>query len=246
MAHRAAKYLLLLASPALLGQATLVREEKTVVVDSVSETWRLVWKKAPKPACSPDDASSFTCPCNGFAYGESGKLDLVRFRDGREIDRLALGEQTVQHWPSSNHDLKSDARQLADRVHARPVVEAMDLADYDHDGQSTEFFLQTESLPCGKRAGFVLGLSSGNRRLHIFGSALHPRQALVLQKQQWEALRSSAGPLRVLDWKCGDHASQTETELELEATGTAIRVVKREYGCDAHDHRTKLLTREIR
>jgi hypothetical protein len=107
----------------------------------------------------------------------------------------------------------------------------MDLADYDHDGWSTEFFLQTGVLPCGKRMGVVIGLSAANRRLHVFGSALHPGKPLVLQKPQWDALRSSAGPGRVIDWTCGDHGSDTETEIELQATSAGIRAVRREFGC---------------
>jgi hypothetical protein len=252
MTREAVKYLLWMMCPALLGQS-LIREEKAVVVDGVDEVWRLVWKTAPKPACGPDDAVAFTCPCSGFAFGERGQLDLVRLRDDHEIDRLPLtplfrqqadwDEAVVQRWEPHDGDLMSDARQLPRRVHSRPVVSVMDLADYDHDGSSTEFFLQTGVLPCGKRMGVVLGLSPGNRRLHAFGSALHPEKPLDLQKEQWDALRPSAGPVRVIDWGCGDHGSETETEIELQATGDSIRAFKREYGCDANNHRGKLLTK---
>ena len=249
----AAKYLLWLACPALLAQA-VVREEKPVVVDGVTEVWRLVWKQPPKPACSTDDASSFTCPCNGFAFGEAGNLDLVRIRDGGEIDRLPLTpffgyevpvdppQALLQRWEPSNRDIETDARQLARRVRLRPIANVMDIADYDHDGASSEFFLQTNTEPCGKRMGVVIGISSRKSRLHAFGSALHPRKPLVLQKPEWDALRTSAGPVRVMDWGCGDHGSDTEKELELEATPAGIRVLQREYGCDASFHRGKLLS----
>lgn len=249
MAHQAAKYLLLLVCPALLGQA-VVREEKPVIVDGATEVWRLVWKHAPKPACSPDDAVSFTCPCTGFAYGERGQLDLVRKKDGREIDRLPLTplfdavptnppEAVVQRWETRDGDINTGAR----RVRTRPLVKVMDLADYDHDGRSTGFFLQTGVLPCGKRMGVVIGLSPGNPRLHAFGSALHAGKPLDLQKPQWDALRSSAGPVRVIDWPCGDHGADTETEVELQATSAGIRVFRREFGCDANNHRGKLLNK---
>jgi len=52
----------------------------------------------------------------------------------------------------------------------------MDFVDYAHDGRATEFFLQTGSLSCGKRAGVVIGISETNRRLHVFGSAKNPRK----------------------------------------------------------------------
>jgi hypothetical protein len=256
MGHGAAKYCLLLACTGLLGQA-LIREEKSVVVDGATELWRLVWKQPPAPACSPDDPGWFTCPCMGFAFGERGQLDLVCVRDGREIDRLALTplfghddlpfdppEAIVQRWEQLQGDTEtSDARQFAGRVHARPVVSAMNLADYDHDGRSTEFFLQTGVLPCGKIMGVVIGLSPGNPRLHAFGSALHPGQPLYLQKSQWDALRSSAGPVRVMDWRCGDHGAGTETEIELQATGAGIRATRREFEC-TDDGRGKLLSKK--
>lgn len=252
MAHGAAKYLLLLACPALLAQA-VVREEKPVVVDGVTELWRLVWKQPPKAVCSPVDADAFTCPCNGFAFGEQGRIDLVRLREGHEIDRLPLtplfeggdwDDAVVQRWERSNSDdIGTDARRLAPAVRQRPAVTVMNFADYDHDGQSTEFFLQTFTWPCGKRVGVVIGLSPDRRKLHAFGSVLHPRKPLVLQKPEWDALRTSSGPVRILDWACGDHGAETEKELELKATPAGIRVVQREYGCDASFHRGKLLSR---
>jgi hypothetical protein len=253
MDRDAAKYLLLLACPALLGQG-FVREEKPVVVDGATELWRLVWEHPPKPACNPEDEVWYTCPCAGFAFGERGQLDLVRIRNGQEIDRLSLTpmfghddfpfvppEAVVQRWERLPRDrLASDARQFARRVHVRPVVSVINLADYDHDGRSTEFFLQTGVLPCGKRMGVVIGLSPGNLRLHAFGSALHPEKPLDLQKPQWDALRSSAGPVRVMDWPCGDHGADTETEIELQATSAGIRAVRREFECTEHG-RGKLL-----
>ena len=48
-----------------------IREESQVVVNSVTETWRLEWAEPPKPYCEPSEGS-LTCPCTGFAYGESG------------------------------------------------------------------------------------------------------------------------------------------------------------------------------
>jgi len=248
MARKAVEYslvLALLACPALPEQG-LVREEKSVVVDGATEVWRLVWKRAPRPACGPDDPGSFTCPCFGFAFGERGQLDLVRMRDGREIDRLHLTplfghddfpfvppEALVQRWERRDRDFvaSDDDLRFTRRVRGRPVVSVMNLADYDHDGQSTEFFLQTGVLPCGKRMGVVIGLSPGNQRLHAFGSALHPGKPLDLQKEQWDALGSSAGPVRVIDWGCGDHGSETEGEVELQATSAGIRAVHREFEC---------------
>lgn len=69
--------------------ASNTREEQTVVVNGVAETWQLKWQSPPKPVCEPSD-TSLTCPCHGFAYGEGGYLDLIRLRNGFEIDRLQI------------------------------------------------------------------------------------------------------------------------------------------------------------
>src|SRR5258708_14759957 len=76
--------------PARGSKNSLIREEQTVMVDGVSETWRLEWRKAPHPVCDAADDMWFTCPCEGFAFGEGGIVDLVRLRNGAEVDRLAL------------------------------------------------------------------------------------------------------------------------------------------------------------
>ena len=70
----------------LCGQ---IREERKVLVNGVMETWQLRWKSPPKPVCESNEEAA-ACPCMGFAFGESGELDLVRRRNNVEIDRLEL------------------------------------------------------------------------------------------------------------------------------------------------------------
>lgn len=255
MVPKAARYLspiLLLIFPAL--SASLVREEKALDVGGAAETWKLEWKQSPVAACAVDNADAFTCPCAGFAYGEQGPVNLIRMRGDRVIERLALapfftrdggwGEPILQQWPRLPEDnITVDARDLAKRAQARGLATVMDFVDYDHDGQSAEFFLQTGTRPCGKQVGVVIGVSPGRDKLHAFGSALHPGRPLYLQKQQWDALRTSAGPVKVLDRACGDQGSIKEIEIELEATGSAIRAFRIEYGC-TEKRRGKLLVRK--
>jgi len=264
MAHGAAKYLLLLTCPALLAQA-VVREEKPVVVDGVTEVWRLVWKHPPKPACGPEDAVSFTCPCAGFAFGERGKLDVVRLRQGHEVERLPLaplfegsdwpadnGDAVLQRWDVRESDLEHIDWKHPDRpgvipgVRSRTQVRAMDFEDYDHDGQATEFLLQTESSPCGHRYGVVVGVSRQKPRLHAFETAAHPKEPLVMDERAWTALLHSQGPTRVVVWACGDHASDTETEFEVGAASGEIRVTVREFQCGSDDQRGKLTSEKPR
>ena len=60
--------------------STLLREQRWVTIGGKTERWRLEWEAPPQPVCAPDEDYWATCPCSGFAFGESGKLDLVRFR----------------------------------------------------------------------------------------------------------------------------------------------------------------------
>jgi hypothetical protein len=224
--------------------APLVRERQLVVVGNVAETWELKWKAPPKPACEPSD-TSLTCPCTGFAYGEGGDLMLVRFRNGEEIDRLELTQffkdtvesperiAILQRWePNDETDFEASAKDdFLDVVNRRPTVKIMDFIDYDHDGQRSEFFLQTITLPCGKRLGVVVGVSSSNQKLHAFGTATKPVEDLVLQKDIWEAFSHAQGPIEVVDWPCGDHGSDEETTVRLEHTNKGIDGVRRTFAC---------------
>ena len=84
--------LLITLSIELLSQSKspILREEKTVIVDSKIEHWRLEWRTEPQLACDPNDEDWYTCPCHGFAYGEKGELDLVRQIPGLPDERLSL------------------------------------------------------------------------------------------------------------------------------------------------------------
>src|SRR5690242_1270555 len=68
----------------------LVRENRTVRVDSIVEQWVLQWQAPPQPVCGPEDPSWFTCPCQAFAFGERGHLDLVRKRPSHPDETFPL------------------------------------------------------------------------------------------------------------------------------------------------------------
>jgi hypothetical protein len=239
---------------------SLIREEEKIVVSGNPEVWRLQWKSPPEEAaCGPQDPlGATTCPCGGFAYAENGQLDLVRMRNGKEIDRLELTplfEQSlsaqkgaiVQNWPFELKDIEGrDTEGFSERVRTRPIVRLMYFADYNHDGKSTEFFLQTGVAPCAKILGIVVGITPKSQTLHVFGSMSNPNKPLVLQKTEWEALRKSAGPVEVLDWPCGDHGSGTEVDVDLRAINGAIQVVRREFDCTDDGKRGRLLSKENR
>jgi hypothetical protein len=244
-----------LASTPTVPATPVIREEQKVLVNGISEAWRLEWKSPPTPACGPEDMlSATTCPCSGFAYGESGQLDLVRSKDDHEIERLELtpfydevlypGHAVLRRWEPQEQDLKkakSEPQAFLAQVHARPVATVMRFADYNHDDSSTEFFLQTDLEPCGKVTGVVVGVTPTLPRLHVFGTALHPDKPLVMQKREWEALLKANEPTEVLDWACGDHGSEIESDLTLTVVKGAIHVVRREFECTDGAKRGRLL-----
>ena len=230
-----------------------IREEQTITIGGVSETWRLEWQALPKPYCEPNE-ESLTCPCEGFAFGEIGDLFLVRLRNGTVIDRVHLtplfGETkgaVLQRWPvDDDYDSPNFEREdFADAVRKRPLVQVMQFDDYDHDGEKTEFYLQTEAICCGHRDGVVIGVSKSDPRLHVFGTVSNPGKPLYLAKHEWDALRNSKShKLEIVDWACGDHAADTQTEFTLEWSVDGVSGVRREYTCPAEGQSRNLVSQQ--
>lgn len=224
--------------------AELIREEQQVVVNGITETWQLVWKTPPSPFCGAEDPSmAISCPCSGFAFGEIGEMELVRLADGRDVGRMDLtplfseviaGQRgaMIPRWQFKDSDIETlESANFESAVRSRPAVKIMNFADYNHDGAATEFFLQTDVAPCGKRLGVIVGIATGNPHLHAFGTARRPNSPLILQKTVWDALAKSAKPSRITDWPCGDHGSEIESEIEIRATVRGIQGTRREYQC---------------
>jgi hypothetical protein len=237
----------------------LLREEQIVWIGGVAERWQLRWRKTPVPSCDAAGPMWITCSCRGFAFGEAGQMDLIRIRERREMERFPLTpffdgnspnegpEVIMQRWAVSPHDIDAvESAELPARVRRRPVAKAIQFDDYDHDGVASEFFLQTGTLPCGKRTGIVLGVSRRNPKLHAFGTVLNPGKPLTMQIHEWLALAKSAGPTRVMDWTCGDHGGNTEVEVELTAAPVGIDATYREYECTDPFTRGRLLKSDRR
>lgn len=229
--------------------STVIREEQKMAVDGILETWRLEWSASPKPACSFDDPAWYTCPCMGFAFGETGSLTLVRIRPGRNEERLQLdsyfsmndfapessadGKAILQKWKPVDGDMENFEKPgFAQELAKRPVVRMIQFGDYNHDGRATEFLLQIGTLPCGKPMSIAVGVSKSLDRLHVISSKNSPEKPLVLQAQQWQALKSSkTGTAKVVDWQCGDHGSENQEELELKASKGVISAIRQRYEC---------------
>ncbi|HLH17721.1 MAG TPA: hypothetical protein VKX45_10895 [Bryobacteraceae bacterium] len=151
----------------------------------------------------------------------------------------------IQRWAPDEKDFETAQHEdLAAIVRKRPVVQMMQLEDYDHDGNATEFYIQTEAVPCGKSYGVVVGVSKTNPRLHAFGTSSTPDKPLYLLKEEWEALRSATGPVDVLDWECGDHASDQRVEVHLSWTSAGIYGRRRRYACMEDGKPGKLIADE--
>ena len=231
-----------------------IREEQKVMVDGVAETWRLQWMTPPKPVCEPS-SDLLTCPCTGFAYGEGGNLALLRLRDGKVIDRLDLAQfftdgpdykeisAVVPRWPvDADRDFDASSQQgFAAQVAKRPVVQVMFTADYLHDGWGSEFYLETQSGPCGHTSGMLIGVTKRYPRLHAVGAASSPGTALRLNNLAWDALRQKSGPFEILDVPCGDHGAETETRVWLHWAPNGVDGTIREYACSSDLKHGKLL-----
>lgn len=245
--------------------ATLIREERPVTIDGVKETWRLVWQEPPQPECDAADLGWFSCPCTGFAFGEKGDLDLVRLRDGREVERLPLTpffdagsdvgvkletKASLPRFPVRRNDAEVTVKdmsradkKLEARVPKRPVVRIMDWRDYDHDGQATEFFLQI-GASCGRETGIVVGVSRDRPGLHAFGTIENPDRRLLLLRGHWADLARAKGPIQRLDSACGEGGSDERTEVFMRADEHGIHVSRRDYECRENGDRGPILREE--
>jgi hypothetical protein len=231
---------------AVLSSGAVVRERQRVMVGSQAEAWRLEWRKPPELNCDPAGDDWYTCPYDGFAFGEEGELDLVRQVPGKPDERMHLtplfklgfdGEAIARlpKWPVLKGDMdRKDSPGFTKMVYSRPIVRIMKLADYDHDGRATEFVLQIGAGPCGHRQTVLVGISRANPKLHVFGTVAHPDAPLVLESPDaWKQFLRSKGSCTVVSWPCGDHGSEEKVDIELVAETEGIRAFRLRYTCVA-------------
>ena len=233
----------------------LIREQRTVNMDDIQETWQLVWDGTPRESsCGPHQVyMAITCSCFGFAYAQEGKLLLVRKHGGREMERLSLSGlfglegadnpvwqqhgtlAALQRWgeplsEDADRELNDDPS-LATEIMRRPKPATMKLADYDRDSRATEFLLHVANLPCGKEYDVAVGISKTSPQLHALSSVANPDEPLLLPRHAWEALLTGPGEHTVIQWECGDHGSNVHEELVVSADNGRIRARHLEYSC---------------
>ncbi len=241
--------------------AKLVREQKTIVVNGHRETWQLRWLRAPKPSpdCSPmGESYENNCLCAGFAYGESGRLEVVR-RVGGKTERLVLdqfdraggfdteGPDTVlRKWEPQAQDPtdRSDPAAIVKLITAlkhRPQADVLALGDYLHDGVGRQFPFQVGQMTCGKRMNILVGVTAQNPHLHAIQPAAHAAEPIVADQRAWAALLGGGGVGTSTYWPCGDHGSEQEIALQLAARDGFVTGKTMNYECGKDGQRGKLV-----
>lgn len=228
-----------------------IRQRRTVVVDGVREEWTLKWSGPVRPVCAASDLTDApTCPCNGFAYGEQGRLFLERKRSGAPVERLALsglfkgmespaddGNAALARLPRMPSDPTDDIgddgalRRFRADLAKRAPVDVMAVKDFARDGLAATFLLQVGTVPCGKREMVLVGVTRREPRLHVVSSVAHPERPLVLQRSAWMAALANGGEARVVDLPCGDHGSENEVEQAIRIRDGRFFVRSTTYDC---------------
>ena len=254
MRFLAALAVLLLAAAA--NAAPVVRAEEQLTVLGKAETWQLVWADKPSAACGIDDIETAnTCECQGFAYGETGRMTLVRIRDGKPVERLKLdpmfaereigpadASTVMSRWPTDPKDAEragAGDKSLAEEIVHRPAVQPMHFASY---AGGTQFLMQVVSDPCGHRTYVAVGVTEKEPGLHALTSQAHPRQPLAMSLAAWQALASGPGDHAIVELACGDHGSEVQDERVVASVGGRIDVRRRRYECDGSGKRAALLS----
>jgi hypothetical protein len=179
-------------------------------------------------------------------YSERGKAHIIRVRDGSVVQDFPLDsiyssgfdlperlefEAILPAWSKEAGDEKvTDDAVLAEKVRLRQRVLILDLHDYDGDGYATEFLLPVGGVGCAFHGYIALGSSRNAPAIHVFGTAMHPEEPLVLRRNGWHVL-SDHGHGKYIDVPCGDRGADTETEIELKTDAAGIHVIERQYAC---------------
>jgi hypothetical protein len=224
-----------------------------VVVNGRRETWRLQWAAAPAPACAAAEIeTALSCSCAGFAYGEAGPLSVLRIPARGAPETLELAPffiaaatpappgsallQRRQPIPASASDEDDDWHHASDfnflkRVRARRTTEAMRLADYNHDGQASEFLLQVGVLPCGRPQLLLVGVSRRNPHLHVFAAAEAEDQPLLMGPRAWAAVLRKPRATHVVEWPCDAGADSVESVVDVEVRRGVFHLQRSERRC---------------
>lgn len=230
-----------LLGPAAVAGGPVSREQVQVKIDGVVERWRLEWRAEPELQCFEPEGV-VTCPCEGFAYAEYGELDLVRLRPGKPPERVPLSplfgatsekdgpKAMLRRWAPREGDEYIHPDKLMGVLGRRKSLRAMDLGDYDHDGQAREFVLQTSAFGCGMREAVLIGFDRRDGHVRALGTAEHPEKPLVLEPETWAELLKAKQVERV-EQECGDHGSEVRDVMRVSADDQGLHATLDRYPC---------------
>ena len=186
------------------------------------ETWLLRWKDAPKPACFVEEAKQ-TAKCLGIAGpGESGRLEIVRIKDGNEIVSEDLTELLAEKEPLVISRFSSGVRYSARGLASAPSKPLLVLGDYNQDGVAAELVMQGPMRVWVSRPGVLIGFAKSTGKL--FGYK-------TIDTATWENVKTMSATLEVVTTRCFDHGSPTEYVDIFKKTPAGVTRGRKEFNC---------------
>lgn len=191
-----------------------IREQRRVVFGGVEEVWRLRFTGASTAPTMPPP-NEWTCPDRYEAQFDAGAVVLERLRGGVVIEAVTaveggneeIGGGIAAFWQVPNVDEDPPPRDIGN-----PWETLLDIGDYNHDGDASEFVLPGAHICCGHAVSLVVGVTRDHPRLHVLTWSDGGMMSLPNDRERWEAVRARPRG-EVITWGCGDHASPHEERL---------------------------------
>lgn len=199
-----------------------VRDRVELDFAGAKETWLLRWKEEPKPACFVEEAKQ-SGKCLGIdGAGESGQLEIVRIKDGKEIASEDLTELLAEKGPLVLPRYADGVRFSARGLTTAPPKPLLVLGDYNQDGVAAEFVMQGPMRVWAPRPGVLIGFGKGSGKL--FGYK-------TIDTATWEKVKTTSSVLEVVTTRCFDHASPTEYVDIFTKTSAGVTRGRKEFTC---------------
>lgn len=188
-----------------------IREQRRVVFGGVEEIWRLRFTSASTAPTMPPP-HEWTCPDRYDAQFDAGAVVLERLRGGVVIEAITavevgddeIGGGIAAFWQIPNIDEDPPPRDIGN-----PWQTLLDIGDYNHDGDASEFVLPGAHICCGHAVSLLVGVTRDDPRLHVLTWRGGGTMSLPNERDRWEAVRARPRG-EIVTWGCGDHASEQE------------------------------------
>jgi hypothetical protein len=186
------------------------------------ETWLLRWKGEPEPACFIEEAKQ-SAKCLGIeGAGESGRLEIVRVKDGKEIASEDLTELLAEKGPLVLPRFADGVRYSARGLASAPSKPLMVLGDYNQDGVAAELVMKGPMRVWVPSPGVLIGFAKSSGKL--FGYK-------TVDTQTWEKVKTMSTTLEVVTLRCFDHGSPTENVDIFSKTPAGVTRGRKEFTC---------------